>query len=475
MNFPGNSLLERAEYAVRALESVQLDSSEIRSIDDAAIIRLTVVAARARELATTLGAVAAGEIAERSSSDRGSNGLAQRTGFRTPEELVKSSTRSSGREAVTAVRVGRLLRDAGGHVDPESGELRPPVQPWLVPAAVAVSSGQISVAALEAIRSGIGVPCSAVSAEQLAAACQLLVSEAAKLDPDRLFKRARATRDELDLAGVALREEERRQQRSLRLTALPTGMGRLVWTMPPETLAAVKDLYDRMTSPKLGGVRFVDDRQRQLSDDLMNDERSPEQLTSDGFEQLLRLGADADPAFLIGSGAPVVIVTTTDAAYRSGEGVGRVEGQSDPVGMTTIDRLVCTGRVMTMTFDPSGQPIDVGREQRLFTKRQRRALAVRDGGCRAPGCDRPPSWTEAHHVESWARDHGSTDIANGILLCRHHHLLFHNNGWRIERGVGAEYWLIPPESVDPMRSRRAMPTKSLAVGDLQKVALKSTA
>ena len=77
----------------------------------------------------------------------------------------------------------------------------------------------------------------------------------------------------------------------------------------------------------------------------------------------------------------------------------------------------------------------------------------------APGCDRPPSWTEAHHVKHWARDGGKTDIANGILLCRYHHLLFHNNGWEIEFD-GADYRLTPPPDVDPSRAAILLSSKN---------------
>ena len=89
----------------------------------------------------------------------------------------------------------------------------------------------------------------------------------------------------------------------------------------------------------------------------------------------------------------------------------------------------------------------------------RLALAVRDGGCRFPGCDRPPSWTEAHHPEEWERDHGNTDIENGILLCRHHHLLIHNANWKVIRH-GAEYFVVPPPSIDPRQQPIPAPSRS---------------
>jgi hypothetical protein len=84
-------------------------------------------------------------------------------------------------------------------------------------------------------------------------------------------------------------------------------------------------------------------------------------------------------------------------------------------------------------FDRDGQVVNVGRDHRLFTHRQRIGLAARDGGCVWPGCDRPPSWCEAHHIDEWDAHHGHTNIADGVLLCRFHHLLVHDRGWRIHR------------------------------------------
>jgi HNH endonuclease len=60
----------------------------------------------------------------------------------------------------------------------------------------------------------------------------------------------------------------------------------------------------------------------------------------------------------------------------------------------------------------------------------RRALNARDGGCRWPGCTRPPSWTAAHHVVHWSH-HGPTDQDNLVLLCRHHHWCVHEGGWTL--------------------------------------------
>jgi hypothetical protein len=441
------SLHDQFGAAQSALAELPGGAAPYRSLDDDTLVRLSRQHAALTRALGTVGALIAGEIAHRSAPDLGSAGLARRNGHRTPVEFIKQTTGLSGRDAVAAVRIGSLLQD-----DATS-------EPWMRSALAAVEAGTLSIAAADAIRCGLGAPSSAVSREQLEAAVVELCAEAQSMDPDRLAKRARAERNLFDLDGVAIREEERRARRSLTLTLLPDGMARLVWVMDTETTASVKELYDRATSPKLGGIRFVaDDAVR--ADAIAKDDRTARQLASDTFEQLLRQGADADSRFLLGSGAPVIRVAITASALETGKGAGYIEGQPDAVSVATVERLRCGGALLPIVFNEHGQPLDVGREQRLFTRRQRHALALRDGGCMAPGCDRPPSWCEAHHIDHWARDRGETNTADGILLCKHHHLLFHNNGWEIRRDEVARYWLTPPRDVDPEQMPILLTSKS---------------
>ena len=77
---------------------------------------------------------------------------------------------------------------------------------------------------------------------------------------------------------------------------------------------------------------------------------------------------------------------------------------------------------------PSGPILDVGRRTRSIPPALRRALEARDRGCRFPGCG--SRFTDAHHVKHWA-DGGETSLGNCLLLCRHHHRLMHEGGWRI--------------------------------------------
>jgi hypothetical protein len=431
--------------AAAALESVPLSGGRYGAVTDAELLALSRGAARVRQLADAHVAVIAGEIARRSARELGSDGMAQRLGLRTPEELVRVTNRSTSREALAAVRVGRIV------VTPD--------EPWLAPVSSAILDGTLPVASADAIRVGLGAPSAGVGEAALRDAAAQLCSDGAALDPDRLHRRARELRDQLDEAGIADRERARRAQRGLRFTKLPDGMSRAVWVMDPETSAVFGNLYDRATSPRRGGPRFVGDDARTVAEKILADGRTTEQLASDVFLELLRHGADSDSSELLGSGGASITLHVDATALDTGTGHGYIEGQPDPVTIETVQRLACAGSVTEVTFGSAGQPLDLGREERLYSRRQRRALAARDGGCLAPGCDRPPSWTEAHHIKHWARDRGRTDIADGVLLCRHHHLLFHNNGWEIER-VKTDYWLVPPTSVDPSQERILLESKN---------------
>ena len=88
------------------------------------------------------------------------------------------------------------------------------------------------------------------------------------------------------------------------------------------------------------------------------------------------------------------------------------------------------------------------KEARTATVPQRRALAVRDGGCAFPGCGTPSGWCDAHHIVHW-NDGGPTDLDNLILLSGHHHRTLHHTEWRVEIGPDRKSVFYPPMSVDP--------------------------
>ena len=99
------------------------------------------------------------------------------------------------------------------------------------------------------------------------------------------------------------------------------------------------------------------------------------------------------------------------------------------VSAETSRRLSCDASVVRVVHEDGDSRLDVGRRTRTISPALRRALDIRDKGCRFPGCGR--RFTDAHHVRHWA-DGGATNLENCLLLCRHHHRLVHEGGWRIE-------------------------------------------
>jgi hypothetical protein len=79
-----------------------------------------------------------------------------------------------------------------------------------------------------------------------------------------------------------------------------------------------------------------------------------------------------------------------------------------------------------MVLGTDSEPLDVGRQERLFTKGLRTAVVHRDRCCSFPGCDRPPTWCRVHHVTHWING-GTTSLENAALLCERHHVIVHRD------------------------------------------------
>jgi hypothetical protein len=136
------------------------------------------------------------------------------------------------------------------------------------------------------------------------------------------------------------------------------------------------------------------------------------------------------------------VLLHVDAATLSEDGEpGRSELEDGTrVSAETSRRISCDASVVRITHDVDGSVLDSGRKTRTISPALRRALNVRDRGCRFPGCE--SRFTDAHHVRHWA-DGGETSLANCLLLCPYHHTLVHEGGWRLQ------WWGIRPLFIDP--------------------------
>lgn len=399
------------------------DLTGIARLADDQVLALQRSLAESRRLIDAASATVAGEIARRSSHELGYAGLAQRLGARTPEKLVAQVTGMSAPEARAMVTVGESL---GGE------------SPWLDAVVAGVVSGELSVGAAAAITVGLGSPTDDVSVDDLTRAAQKLTDAATDLTPERTAMRARAARDELDEAGVADREAQLRSRRYLRLIPQDDGMTRLIGLLDPESAALVTDAIDRVTMPRRGGVQFVDESEKARAEAIVADTRTTEQLALDALVQMVRIAGQVDGGRIFGERGPAVRVHVSLGDLERRAGTGDVEGQTASISMATTERAICSVGLIPILFDDDGNTLKVGRRSRLFTPKQRIALAARDGGCLIDGCDRPPSWCEAHHIDEWTAHGGATDVDDGVLLCRHHHMWVHDTGARIVSS-GATY------------------------------------
>jgi Domain of unknown function (DUF222) len=462
MTTPGATLLRTADQVSRLGTS----PSAFAPLPKQDLLDAMQAIADLRHCCDTYTAWIAGELTRRSAQELGSAGLAQQEGYRTPQAMVEAMTGVTKVGAVSLVEVGKILADtdAAETLQREHPELPAPELPWQAPIAHAVTEGRVSIAQADAIRAGLGLPTATVPPDALTEAARELLEDAATLTAGQLHRRARQVRDDLDDTEVIDRERAQLEQQHLKAWKRGDGMveGRFLYA--PEPGAFLLSVLDELTSPRRGGPRFVKKEDRERVDAIAKDPRPTERIAADGFLELLRIGADADPGTVFGSRRPAVRVIVTKETLDSADGHGSIQDTGEAISIGTIHREVCRGGTVPVVLDDDGQCVNVGREQRLFTRRQRIGLAVRDGGCIWPGCDRPPSWCEAHHINQWKRDRGRTDIADGVLLCKHHHLLLHNNGWDITRTRG-RYTLIPPRSISPTREGRHLATKSRAVQD----------
>jgi len=394
------------------------DLGDAASASDSELIEAMRAWAHARRVVDAGLAALASEVARRSSLELGYDGLAQRAGARTADALVSQVTGTTGAEARAITAAGTIIGAPA---------------PWMGEVATEVSAGRLSVGAAAAIEAGLRSPSPTVAADDLADAAHSLLVTVASLPPEKVARRARELRDELDEAGVADREAGLRDKRFLRLSPQADGMTRLTGLLDPESAALVVDAVDAVTSPRRGGPRFVDPDAVARADATAHDPRSTEQLALDALVQMVRIACAADDGSVFGVREPSVRahVSLHDLDRRAG--VAHLEGQSAAVSIATAARIGCTDGLVPVLFDQTGRALKLGRTQRCFSHHQRTVLAAIWGGCAHPTCDRPPSWTEAHHINEWRSDHGSTDVDDGILLCRHHHLMVHNNGWRIQR------------------------------------------
>jgi 5-methylcytosine-specific restriction protein A len=137
----------------------------------------------------------------------------------------------------------------------------------------------------------------------------------------------------------------------------------------------------------------------------------------------------------------VHLVLTLEELERRARGVILHTGEK--LSAAALRRHLCDAQVIPHVLGGKGEILDVGRAKRTIPTAIRRALIIRDRGCAFPGCDKPPGWTEAHHVVAWQHG-GPTEINNLVLLCGQHHDVLHRTEWEVHIRNGTPEFTPPP-------------------------------
>jgi hypothetical protein len=154
------------------------------------------------------------------------------------------------------------------------------------------------------------------------------------------------------------------------------------------------------------------------------DARTPAQIRADALVDICRYTLDHGDLPLSGGERPHITVLV-DLAVLEGR-VGKAElPDTGPITANTARRVACDASICRIITQGPSEILDIGRRTRVVPPAIRRALELRDGGCTAPGCDRPPAWCDAHHLIAWALG-GPTALWNLALLCRRHHRMVHD-------------------------------------------------
>jgi Domain of unknown function (DUF222)/HNH endonuclease len=238
--------------------------------------------------------------------------------------------------------------------------------------------------------------------------------EAARLHASQYLRRVTAFwRDRVDRAKGMDPEGSRRAQRRLHASTTFLGMVRVDADLDPETGESL-----------LTAIRAVLDAEARTPNP--GDMRTSAQRRADALGEVCRGFLDRSDRPDVAGERPHVVVTVDEAALRADEGMADLD-HSGPVPATVARRVACDASVRRVVMAGRSEPLDVGRRTSVVPPSMRRAVIVRDHHCRFPGCDRPHSWCDAHHIVHWA-DGGATAIQNLVLLCRRHHRMVHDRG-----------------------------------------------
>src|SRR3954454_15267499 len=187
------------------------------------------------------------------------------------------------------------------------------------------------------------------------------------------------------------------------------------------------------------GQEIVQPAIHALSKPIPGDDRTPAQRRADALITMAELALRSGQLPVTGGVKPHVSVIVRNETLADAPGAPAADYA---FGATTsaewARRFACDAAVSRIVIGPASEILDAGRTTRSFTAAQLRSIVARDRHCIWTGCDAPPGWCDAHHIQHWA-DGGPTDVDNGVLLCGRHHDRVHNGHHGIAKQPDGTY------------------------------------
>src|SRR3984893_329580 len=253
-----------------------------------------------------------------------------------------------------------------------------------------------------------------------------LLKQAAKLSVARFRNACMHARHAADPEGYVAEEKEGVEARSLTLTTVDNG------------LVLVNGILD-----KVGGAALRTALEPLATRAGKGDYRHRERRLADALVDLSMHALDSGVLPQQGSQRTALQVTTSLETLVGLCGAPAAEMEvSLPISAKAVERLACDCSVTRILLGSDSMVIDVGRARRTVRGPKRKALNARDHHRVCPGCDRPPTYTSAHHLVHWARG-GSNELPNLALLCYRHHWNVHEGNWQIVRTDDGQFVTVP--------------------------------
>ena len=259
---------------------------------------------------------------------------------------------------------------------------------------------------------------SEIGPEATALAGASLTDAAKRLGPEQLRTVGMHLRHAVDPDGELAQALRDRARRRFDLSMRLDGMCVVDGLLDAEGGALLRTAIDALCAP------------------VSDDDRTPTQRRADAIAELARRQLQSGDLPTRGGVRPHLMITASSDGAVAGNALRAAElAGVGPLADPILERLSCDAALSTVTVDEKGDALSVGRTRRTTPAALRRALMQRDRGCAWPGCDRPPAWTDSHHIRHWLKG-GPTALKNLVLLCGYHHRRAHEGGWRLSLNGG---------------------------------------